>query len=171
MIFGGEIGCMDARPKAAVRKFLRDQFGVDAVDQIPYPGMNKFLAETQGSKVSILLLPIYILTGLIFWMMLKKIHQIVTLLNIRRMIAITVTVHKGRVLAITGHDNCAGNPTTREKQIKHLVAARRYIESLGFEIPIVVLWIRGDWRTVDVIGSSGEVIRTHTYHVRIAAKI
>ena len=155
--------CMDGRIQAAVRKHLKTHYHVDWVDIVAQPGMNKFLAEN-NSRVSFAWIIIYFFTFFFVVKLLKKWQRQAITKNIKRMIEVSVLEHNANILAIVGHAECAGNNCDKEEQIKQLVQARKVIESFGFEVPIVLLWVRKDWQTIEVIGEDMS-IATHSYNV------
>jgi hypothetical protein len=118
--FGCALDCMDGRTKNAVTK----KYGVNWVDLITEPGINKILAENVDANV---------------------------IQRIKDKIHISIHYHGSEIIAIIGHAECAGNPTNKEKQIEHLKTAKKIVESFGFYIDIVLLWIENDWKTVEEI--------------------
>jgi hypothetical protein len=153
---------MDGRIHAAVRKRLYESHGVDVVDVVAQPGMNKFLAENsiRGFWFRLIL---YCLT-----LQIRKVRSLIVMANIRSMVSISAVNHKAEVLAIVGHAECAGNKCDKETQIGHLIKARKTLESFGFEVPIILLWVGGDWKTVEVIGKNRSDSSVHSYDVRLA---
>ena len=67
-----------------------------------------------------------------------------------------------------GHPQCAANDGDKQKQMEQLRKAKRVVESFGFEVPIVLLWVCEDWKTVDVIDDNGSVAATRSYNVYTA---
>lgn len=120
--FACSINCMDGRVQDAVKNYIKEKYDVDYVDMITEPGPNKILAENSNK---------YIIE------------------NIKKRIDISVHHHGAKVVAIAGHFGCAGNPTEKEEQIKHLRQAKKTVESFRFDIEIILLWVSGDWKTVE----------------------
>lgn len=166
--FGCAATCMDGRIQAAVRKHIRAHYSVDAVDIVAQPGMNKFLAENKYSPIPLVWLLLYCITLFIFVILLRRMYNRVILWNIRKMIGISVLNHRAKVLAIVGHAECAGNTCSKEVQIMQLEQAKRVAESFGFEVPIILLWVCEDWKTVHVIGDNASIDSIHSYDVRLA---
>lgn len=122
--FACAIDCMDGRVQDAVKNYIVKKCGVDFVDVITEPGPNKILAENKDSVI---------------------------IKNIKKRVAVSVKHHGAKTIAIVGHFGCAGNPAPKEKQIKHLKEAKKAVESFGFNAKIILLWVDGDWKTVEQI--------------------
>jgi hypothetical protein len=122
--FACAINCMDGRTQDAVQEYMMRHYRVDYVDMVTEAGPNKFLGDTKDQFI---------------------------IDNIRKRVEVSVVIHKAKVVAIVGHEGCAGNPNPREVQLEHLRQAKRTVEGYGFNVEVVILWVRGDWRTVDRI--------------------
>ena len=122
--FACAINCMDGRVQDAVKNYMKENYGVDFVDQVTEPGPNKILAENSDSVI---------------------------IENIKKRVEISVEHHGSKVVAIVGHFGCAGNPAEKETQIDHLKKAEEVVKSFGFPVEIVLLWVDGDWTTVERI--------------------
>jgi len=123
-IFACAVNCIDGRVQDAVKNYMKDKYRVDFIDMITEPGPNKILAENSSGAI---------------------------IENIKKRIEISIKHHRAKVVAIAGHFGCAGNPAKKAEQIKHLKEARKTIESFGFAVEVILLWIGGDWRTVEKI--------------------
>jgi len=123
--FACAINCMDGRFQDPVKDYLIAVYDVDYVDMVTEPGPNKILAE--GTNLSVIE-------------------------NIKKRVGISVHHHNAKIIAIVGHFDCAGNPADREEQIKHLKKAKKTVQSFGFNIKIVLLWVKDDqWEPVEVV--------------------
>ena len=127
-IFACAINCMDGRVHDAVKDFMKNKYNVDYVDMVTEPGPNKILADNP-------------LTG----------SGQVIIENIKKRVEISTGHHGSKVVAIVGHFGCAGNPTEKEEQIKHLKLAYKTVENFGLGVEIILLWVNGDWKTVELI--------------------
>ncbi len=115
---------MDGRVQDAVKNYMKENYGVDFVDMVTEPGPNKILAENSDTLI---------------------------VENIKKRVEISIHHHGAKVVAVIGHFGCAGNPVNREEQIGHLQATKKTVESFGFRVEIVLLWVEGDWQTVEKI--------------------
>ncbi len=113
---------MDGRVQDAVKDYMKENYGADYVDMVTEPGPNKILADNTDKAI---------------------------IENIRKRVEISVHHHGSKVVAIVGHFGCAGNPTEKEEQIKHLKKAEEVVKDFGFNIEIILLWVDGDWNTVE----------------------
>ncbi len=122
--FACAINCMDGRVQDAVKNYMQKNCGVDYVDMVTEPGPNKILADNADKAI---------------------------IENIKKRVEISVRHHDSNVCAIVGHFGCAGNPVEKEEQIEHLKKAEEVVKSFGFPVKIVLLWVDGDWTTVEKI--------------------
>ena len=122
--FACAINCMDGRVQDAVKNYMQKNYGVDYVDMVTEPGPNKILADDSNEEI---------------------------VENIKKRVEISVHHHDSKVVAIVGHFGCAGNPTEREEQIEHLRQAKKTVELFRFPVEIVLLWVDGDWQTVELV--------------------
>ncbi len=118
------INCMDGRVQDAVKKYMQENYGVDYVDVITEPGPVKILAESSNLSV---------------------------IEDIKKCVGISVNKHGSKLLAVAGHFDCAGNPVPKEIQIEQLKEAQKTVESFGYDIEVITLWVDGDWQTVEKI--------------------
>jgi len=91
---------MDGRVQLPVIGFLKKYFSVHYVDVVSEPGPNLILAEQSDSK---------------------------TVKSILYRVDISVQKHRSKGIAITGHYDCAGNPSAKSEQISHLHAAISFL--------------------------------------------
>lgn len=107
-----------------MKDYIKKIYGVDYVDQVTEPGPNKILADNSDLAV---------------------------IENIKKRVEVSVEHHGSKVVAIVGHFGCAGNPTEKEIQIGHLKKAEETVKSFGFPVETILLWVDGDWTTVEKI--------------------
>jgi hypothetical protein len=115
---------MDGRVQLPVIDWMKKQYGVDFVDMITEPGPNKILAENEP-------------------------YNLVDSLKNRT--EISVKKHTSTCIAIVGHYDCAGNSVGREKQIDQIRTSVKRIQSWGFEVPVIGLWIDDNWNVSKII--------------------
>ena len=112
--FGTAINCMDGRVQIPVIEWLKKQYGVDYVDMITEPGPERLLAEDKDR---------------------------VRIDSIRKRLEISVTRHNSNIVAIVGHQDCAGNPADKETQIKEISNAIKTVESWNLRVQMIGLWV------------------------------
>jgi len=115
---------MDGRVQDAVKKYMQDNYGADYVDMVTEPGPNKILADNLDAEV---------------------------IKNIKKRVEISVHHHGSKAIAVVGHFGCAGNPTEKEEQIDHLKKAEEVVKAFGFDAEVILLWVDGDWTTVEKV--------------------
>ena len=71
--------------------------------------------------------------------------------NIKKRVEVSAHHHGSKILAIAGHFGCAGNPTGKEVQIAHLKKAEEIVKSFDLNVEIILLWVDGDWTTVEKV--------------------
>jgi len=121
--FGTAINCMDGRAQLPLIDWMKGQFGLDYVDMITEPGVDKVMAAGTFNQNE----------------------------AIKTKVLISVEKHGSRVIVIAGHDDCAGNPVTPEEHKTHLLKGVDKI--LAWKLPVekvVAVWINKDWR-VEVV--------------------
>jgi len=129
--FACAINCMDGRVQDAVKNYMQKTYGVDYVDMVTEPGPNKILADNSDKAI---------------------------IENIKKRVEVSVHHHGSKVVAIVGHFGCAGNPTEKGEQIKHLKIAKKTVDAFGlpaqagFPVETVLLWVDSDWQTVELVG-------------------
>lgn len=122
-IFSTAIDCMDGRVQIPVTNWVRSQYGVDYVDMITEPGPIRFLAEGEDPLISA---------------------------SIQRRLEISVNHHNSKLVAIVGHNDCAGNPVPKETQLKQIVAAIKTVEGWNFKVRVIGLWVNENWKVQEV---------------------
>ena len=119
MKFSTAITCMDGRIQLPVIKYLQKRFSTEYVDVITEPGPNSILAN----------------------------HSDPSLVNsILQRLKISVEKHKSVSVAIVGHYDCAGNPTSKEEQIQHIKDSIKFISSEYNKLEIIGLWVDANWK-------------------------
>jgi carbonic anhydrase len=121
--FATAISCMDGRVQEPISRYLKERFKVDYIDTITEPGPNKILAENSPAE---------------------KIE------SIRQRIDISLNKHKSNLIVISGHYDCAGNPTTIENQLDQIRKAKDNLAKWYPGIKIIGLWVDWKWNVQEV---------------------
>jgi len=124
--FACAINCMDGRVQDAVKNYMQKNYGVDYVDMVTEPGPNKIICDRQGCDLAVIE-------------------------DIKKRVEISVHHHGSKVVAIVGHFGCAGNPAPKEEQIEQLKKCKEAFDGFGFPVEVVLLWVDGDWETVELV--------------------
>ncbi|MFH1784357.1 MAG: carbonic anhydrase [bacterium] len=123
MTFCTSIHCMDGRIQEPIIKYLREKYGISYVDTITEPGPCKILAENEY-KVSID--------------------------SIMKRIKISINKHGSKLIAVSGHYDCAGNPCDEEVQKKQIRGSVKHLKNNYPEIEIIGLWVDKTWKVHEV---------------------
>jgi hypothetical protein len=118
---------MDGRVQIPVIRYLQERFAADFVDVISEPGPNRILSE--DSDIS-------------------------AVESIERRIEISVENHGSVGIAVVGHHDCAGNPSSTAEQNQHTTAAVLRIRSSFPHIPVVGLWVGDNWEVIELKDNS-----------------
>ena len=121
--FATAINCMDGRVQAPVVIYMKMIYEVDYVDMITEPGPSKILAENKDAAL---------------------------IESIKNRVAISVEKHGSKIIVISGHYDCAGNPTIEESQKKQISDAKKFVRKWYPNIKIIGLWIDKDWIAYEV---------------------
>ena len=141
--FGTAINCMDGRVQIPVIEWLKKQYGVDYVDMITEPGPERLLAEDKDR---------------------------ISIESIRKRLEMSVIRHNSNVVAIVGHQDCAGNPADRETQLRQISNAIKTVQSWNLRVQIIGLWVgrRKGKHSVDSGGPHNSPRRS--YHLKWAVE-
>ncbi|MDD5288680.1 MAG: hypothetical protein PHY28_06185 [Dehalococcoidales bacterium] len=116
--FGTALNCMDGRVQFPVATWMKEQFHLDYVDVITEPGPDKILASGQGPAVD----------------------------SMKARAQISAKAHGSKIIVIAGHDDCAGNPVSKEQHILHIKKAIQTVRSWGLPFEQVIgIWLNKDW--------------------------
>ncbi len=122
--FACAVNCMDGRIQDAVKNYMKENYGVDYVDMVTEPGPNKILADNLDTPV---------------------------INNIVKRVKISVHHHGSKLVAIVGHEGCAGNPVSKEEQIQHLKNAREIFAPQCKDATIILLWVGQGWDKAELV--------------------
>jgi phosphoserine phosphatase len=123
-IFVTAINCIDGRVQEPVSEYLKKHYHADFVDDITHPGTDKFFVlETQRY-----------------------------LDEIKRELAVSVNAHGSKVVAITGHHECAANPVSKEEHLQELKKAVEVIKAWNLLLNEVIgLYVNENWKVERII--------------------
>ncbi|MEE9443471.1 MAG: carbonic anhydrase [candidate division Zixibacteria bacterium] len=121
-IFATAINCMDGRTQLPVNKWMKDKFRADYIDTITEPGPDKILTSP-----------------------FSPLSQ-----SIKQRVLISVEKHNSSVIAIVAHDQCAGNPVSRDEHIAQLKKAMETVKSWNLSVDIHGVWIGSNWQVEEI---------------------
>ena len=123
MNFCTTINCMDGRVQLPVIQYLQKRFHVSYVDSITEPGPNLILAEQTHADL---------------------------VRSIYNRLKISVRQHGSVGVAVVGHYDCAGNPSTQSEQTSQTIKSVRAIRQEYSDIEILGLWVDENWQVFEV---------------------
>ena len=115
--FGTAINCMDGRTQDPVSKWMKAKYGLDYVDTITEPGPDKIIAEGTQPNLD----------------------------SIKTRVLISVEKHGSKVVAIVSHDDCAGNPVSKEEHLAQVKKSAEVVRSWGLDAEVVTVWVNNKW--------------------------
>jgi hypothetical protein len=110
---------MDGRIQTPIAEYLARHYHVEYVDVITEPGPIKYLDENENYAV---------------------------LESIKKRVKISVEVHKSKVIAISGHFDCAGNPVDKKRQLRQIKGSARLVKKWNHGVKIIRLWVEENWK-------------------------
>jgi len=118
--FATSISCMDGRIQIPINNWIKEKYSVDYVDTITEPGVE------------------------------KKISESIDIERTKSKVDISINRHKSRVIVISGHHDCAGNPVSKEEQISQISKGIDIIKSWNFDAQVIGIWINENWQVENV---------------------
>jgi len=107
------INCMDGRVQLPVNSYMTKNYKVDFVDTITEAGPNRILCQPKKN--------------------LSK--------SIINRVNISLNKHKSKIIAIVGHNDCAGSPCSDDKQITYTLKAVAFLKRKYPAIKIIGLFV------------------------------
>lgn len=121
--FAAAINCMDGRIQIPVIEYMRSNYMIDYLDIITEAGPITILSEGTDST---------------------------TIENIKKRLEISVVKHESKIVAISGHHDCAGNPEKKETQLKQILSAIKVMKMWDLDVLIIGLWIDENWNVWEI---------------------
>lgn len=118
MEFVTSIHCIDGRIQEKITKYLKEKYHAKYIDSITEPG------------------PCYTLVA----------HGDDAIIDsILRKVDISINSHGSKVIAISGHYDCAGNPVSKQEQEEHIKSSLHFLKSIYKDIEIIGFYINDEW--------------------------
>ena len=118
MNFCTSIHCMDGRIQEPIIKYLKHNYNVNYVDTITEPGPCRILSQDKDERS------------------IGSIHD---------RIKISINKHGSRLIAVSGHHDCAGNPCDNQLHQRQIKESTEYLKRNYPKIEIIGLWVNQDW--------------------------
>ena len=110
--FATSVSCIDGRIQGPLSEGIRARAGAMYVDTITEPGLDKRLSEDAAVAEAI-----------------------------RKKAVISVRAHGSRMIVVSGHADCAGNPVAEDVHKRQIADCARVAESWGTGASIVGVWV------------------------------
>ncbi|HZS73588.1 MAG TPA: carbonic anhydrase [Candidatus Nitrosotalea sp.] len=114
-VFCTSISCMDGRIQLPIIQWLKENHNVSFVDTITEPGIEKLFTNVD------------------------KINEI------KSKALISVEKHGSKLVMVSGHNDCAGNPVSESEHIDQIRQAVSVIESWKLPIKVIGAWVNHNW--------------------------
>jgi hypothetical protein len=122
--FGTTINCIDGRTQRPVIDYITQNYGVDIVDMITFPGADGIFSNEQ---------------------------RLAEASFARGSASISVQKHNSRIIAVVGHYDCAGNPGDRSHHYMQIRKALQEVSVWNFPAKIIGLYVNDNWQVEEVI--------------------
>ena len=116
--FATSVTCMDGRIQLPLAKWIKENYSVDYVDAITEPGVDKKIAEN------------------------------LELESIKTKIGISINAHKSKLIVVSGHHDCAGNPVSEDEHISQIKKGVDVISSWNLDATVIGVWVDDSWNIV-----------------------
>lgn len=114
--FATVINCMDGRVQNPVNEWMKQKTGAEYIDVITEAGPDRIMSSTATASRLIL-----------------------------QRILVSRDTHKSTELALVAHDDCAGNPVSKEEHLKHLCKSKKIIETWELGMHVMMIWVNENW--------------------------
>lgn len=112
------LNCIDGRTQIPVTEWVINHVGVDFVDLITEPGMDRVLSH--GS-----------------WHDLDR---------IRKNAIVSIDAHNSHVIAVVGHYDCAANPVSDFQHLDDIKKSVQTVMSWCLPVEVIGLFVDAKWR-------------------------
>ena len=114
--FATSVSCMDGRIQIPLAKWVKENYLVDFVDAITEPGIDKKIAENSNLE------------------------------SIKFKVDISINAHKSKLIVVSGHYDCAGNPVSDNEHISQIKKGVEVISSWNLGAKVIGVWVDGSWK-------------------------
>jgi len=118
------ISCIDGRVQIPVHRYMQERYGAEYVDTITEPGPCRILSSQSP---------------------LALVESILSRLKI------SVEKHASCHVAIVAHEDCAGNPVSKDQQLEHLRRSVDFVKMRFPELEVIALWVDSSGSVTTVV--------------------
>jgi carbonic anhydrase len=123
MEFSTLVCCMDGRIQKPLREYMISTLGASWIDTITEPGVCKLLADGAPAEAA------------------KSLDD---------KIALSVNAHKSKLIVVSGHHDCYGNPVDRAAQLEQLKKCRKRLEETFPTLRTVMVYVNDRWEVEEI---------------------
>jgi hypothetical protein len=120
--FATSINCIDGRIQIPVSNWIKQKYFVDYVDVISHPGSDKVIGE-------------------------KIIEGIA---EIKSKVLVSINAHNSKLIVISGHHDCAGNPVSKEMHMTQIKKSINLIKSWDYPVTVIGIWVNDKWEIEEI---------------------
>jgi hypothetical protein len=120
--FATSINCIDGRIQIPVSNWIKQKYFIDYVDVISHPGSDKVIGE-------------------------KIIEGIA---EIKSKVLVSINAHNSKLIVISGHHDCAGNPVSKEMHMTQIKKSINLIKSWDFPVTVIGIWVNDKWEIEEI---------------------
>ena len=117
-IYGTALNCIDGRTQIPIIQWMKDNFGLDYVDLITEPGMDKVLSQGYCSDI----------------------------FRIKNNVMISISAHNSTIIAVAGHHDCAANPVNDCRHFQDIFISACRVKTWGLQVKVIGLWVDEFWK-------------------------
>ena len=128
--FATSLSCIDGRVQGPLSEWIRDMSGAEYVDTVTEPGMDKALSGGGAAAEAL-----------------------------RKKAIISVRAHGSRMIVVSGHADCAGNPVTDDEHARQIAECVRVAESWKTGAEVLGVFVDAERKIVPVSGGPGSGAR------------
>lgn len=118
--FATAVGCMDGRVQGPIAEYAKKKWGVKYVDAITEAGLVKHFEKEHEAHPHT-----------------PHIKETIKI----KVVDVSVTKHHSKGIIVHGHEDCAGNPVSDEKQKKGIIEAAKIIGELEHGVEVVPVFV------------------------------
>lgn len=123
MVYGTSVHCMDGRIQEPLINFIKKRYDLRYIDTITEAGPCRVISENT---------------------------DLTLIESINRRISISINIHKSKIIFISGHYDCAGNPVGKKIQIQQIKKCEEILSVKHPRIKIVKLWVNSNWKVEEL---------------------
>ena len=120
--FATSINCIDGRIQIPISNWIKQKYFVEYVDVISHPGSDKVIGE--------------------------KIIEGIT--EIKSKVLVSINAHNSKLVVISGHHDCAGNPVSKEMHMTQIKKSINLIKSWDYPVTVIGIWVNDKWEIEEI---------------------